>query len=341
MYTIKNLLKDRALSLGLTAFLAVFLFPMGYAFKVDIQFTAALAFLLVLREWIVLVIEYRKKSVFYREFISCLDSLDKKYLIGEMEFTPDFSEGRILLDVLYETDKSMLDRICGVESKSAELKEYMELWIHEIKLPLAALKLMNYNGTVDAKKTGEQLDKLNSYVEQILFYTRAETAENDYLMKRCNLEKEINKVIRDNKELLIGNKVHIEKSKLDYEIITDSKWLEFMTGQIVNNSIKYKAPDRELVISFSAEIIRDEQDDKVKLSISDNGIGISPSDLPRVFDKSFTGENGRNGNSSTGMGLYICKRLCDKLGHLISIESEPDAGTTVSIVFGKNRFLEM
>jgi signal transduction histidine kinase len=341
MYSIKDILRDRALSIGLTVFFAVFLFPMGYAFKVDIQLTAAVAFLLVVKEAVVLVIEYRKRYVFYREFIKCLDALDQKYLIGEMEFNPDFPEGRIMLDILHETDKSMLERIRSVETKSVELKEYMELWIHEIKLPLAALKLMNYNGTVDAKKTGEQLDKLNSYVEQILFYTRAETAENDYLMKKVNLEKEINKVIRDNKELLIGNKVHIEKSKLDYEIITDSKWLEFMTGQIVNNSIKYKNPERELVISFSAEIIRDEQDDKVKLSISDNGIGISPGDLPRVFDKSFTGENGRNGNSSTGMGLYICKRLCDKLGHLISIESEPDAGTTVSIVFGKNRFLEM
>ena len=140
---------------------------------------------------------------------------------------------------------------------------------------------------------------------------------------------------RQQKDLLIGNKIRIVKNDTAHSVVTDSKWLTFMLGQIVNNSIKYRDAAKQPCISFAVE----EMADKTVLKIRDNGIGISEQDIDRVFDKTFTGENGRRGNASTGMGLYICKQLCNKLGHSIAITSVHGEYTEVEIVFGKETFL--
>ena len=134
---------------------------------------------------------------------------------------------------------------------------------------------------------------------------------------------------------MIGNKIRIEKNDTAHSVVTDSKWLTFMLGQIVNNSIKYRDAAKQPRISFAVE----EMADKTVLKIRDNGIGIPEQDIDRVFDKTFTGENGRKGNASTGMGLYICKQLCNKLGHAITIASVYGEYTEVEIAFGKETFL--
>lgn len=218
-----------------------------------------------------------------------------------------------------------------------ELREYIELWIHEIKIPIAALQLMNYNGNTDLKKQKVQLDRLYHFVEQILFYARADAPEKDYLLTDSNLKQVIHQVLQENKTLLIGNHVRVERNHLDVSVVTDSKWLAFMLGQIVNNCVKYKADDRNPEIVFTAR----QEEEKTVLWIRDNGIGIREADLGRVFEKSFTGENGRKQTTSTGMGLYICKQLCNKLGHTLSVRSEPGVYTEVCIEFGRNRFIEM
>ena len=149
------------------------------------------------------------------------------------------------------------------------------------------------------------------------------------------LDVTINKVLQQQKDLLIGNKIRIEKNDTAHSVVTDSKWLTFMLGQIVNNSIKYRDAAKQPCISFAVE----EMADKTVLKIRDNGIGIPEQDIERVFDKTFTGENGRKGNASTGMGLYICKQLCNKLGHAITIASVYGEYTEVEIAFGKETFL--
>ena len=194
---------------------------------------------------------------------------------------------------------------------------------------------MNYNGSQDLKKQKAQLARINSFVEQILFYARADAAEKDYLLTACDLDATINKVLQQQKDLLIGNKIRIEKNDTAHSVVTDSKWLTFMLGQIVNNSIKYRDAAKQPCISFAVE----EMADKTVLKIRDNGIGIPEQDIDRVFDKTFTGENGRKGNASTGMGLYICKQLCNKLGHAITIASVYGEYTEVEIAFGKETFL--
>lgn len=330
-----SFLKDKIVYIFGTIFVALFVIPMGYAFKVDNQFIAAVVVMIFFALIVGLLTEYRKKSKFYRQLLFSLDHLDKKYLVSELVEKPDFADAHILADVLYETNKAMVEHIGDIETETSDFKEYLEMWIHEIKIPISGLTLMNYNGNTDLKKQKRQIDKLNYYVEQILFYSRAGMSEKDYLLSRYNLESIINKNIKDNKDLLIGNKVKIEKENLNYYVTTDSKWLDFILGQVISNSVKYmkEAP----CIKFYCE----DKDDRVILYIEDNGIGISENDLPRVFDKTFTGENGRNAKVSTGMGLYICKMLCDKLGHRISISSVKDKYTRVAIAFGKNKYYEM
>ncbi len=175
---------------------------------------------------------------------------------------------------------------------------------------------------------------MNDYVEQILYYARADAPEKDYILKKCNLEGIINNVLLQQKELLLGSRIKVQKNNTDKDVVTDGKWITFMLGQIINNSVKYMDKNKESYISF--EVV--EAKDKTILTIKDNGIGITMKDVPRVFERSFTGENGRKNNVSTGMGLYICKRLCDKLGHEIDISSVDGEGTSVSISFGKNDY---
>lgn len=310
---------------------------MGNAFKANTQYVVATVVLIAVVILVSIHVEYFSKRKFYKEVHNSLEAMDQKYLVTEMIKKPDFYEGQIFVDSLYEINKSMKEHINSVEFSVAEFKEYLELWIHEIKVPISALKLMNYNENMDPAKQKQQIDKINSYVEQILFYARADAAEKDYLLNKCKLETIANKVVMDQKALLIGNKIKIEKENMDVSVITDSKWLEYIISQVVNNSVKYMEKDKKSYIKFYTE----KSEDVTTLCIEDNGMGIGEKDLPYVFDKTFTGANGRKDRASTGMGLYICKKLADKLGHKISIESKEGEYTRVKLSFGNNSFLDI
>lgn len=330
-------IRDKVYFLTGTVFVLCCVIFMGNAFKADIQYIVAVSVIVLLVQLAVIHMEYFQKKKFFDDLKNMVDSLDQKYLVAEMIKKPGFSEGEIFADSLYTINKSMKEHINSIEYTVAEFKEYLELWIHEIKVPISALKLMNYNENTDPVKQKQQIDKINYYVEQILFYARADAAEKDYLLKDCNLENVINKVVMDQKTLFMEKRVKIEKEELSKTVITDSKWLEYMVSQVVNNSLKYVKQDEQSCIRFYTE----ENDEMTKLCIEDNGIGISGKDLPCVFDKTFTGENGRKDRTSTGMGLYICKKLADKMGHKIEIESREGEYTRVKFSFGKNEFLDV
>ena len=212
------------------------------------------------------------------------------------------------------------------------------MWVHEIKIPLATLILFsnNHKDKFD-KKTKLQLKRLEDYVDQVLYYTRCENAPKDYLIKTTNLAKIIKNVGLKNMDYLLENKIDYIVENVNISVLTDSKWLEFILGQIVNNSIKYKRNIKNSYIKIKAI----EETCQIILIIEDNGIGIKQSDLKQVFDKSFTGENGRNGSKSTGMGLYIAKNMCNKLGHKIDIKSEENKYTKVFITFAKDKYYEV
>lgn len=283
--------------------------------------------------FVILFFDYFRKRKFYSELLDKLNTLDKKYLLIEMLLEPNFLEGKILYDVLDEVNKNEHDLISNLKNKQEDFKEYIELWIHEVKLPLASLTLINRKD----KNTLRELKRIEDDVEQILYYVRCENANNDYLIKEWSLDTIIKNVALRNKDDLLALGIDFKVDNCNLKVLTDSKWLEFIINQIVSNSIKYKK-DKDSII----EITGKDTDDYVTITIYDNGKGISKSDLPHVFSKTFTGNNGRTSSSkSTGMGLYLCKELCKSLGHKIEIDSKVDEYTKVTITIYKKDFYNL
>ena len=334
----KEYIKDKitTIIIGLITYSIILLIL--FAFKVNIEATIAITIVYLVGIITIVVVEYCKKKVFYDDFQKKLISLDQKYLIVEILNEPNFLEGKILTDALYEIDKSMIEKIKEYKMQVKDFKEYVELWIHEVKLPVASLTLMVHNQKGDqSKKLLSQLTRLDNYLEQILYYVRSENAEKDYLITKVNLSKVISNVALKNKDILLAKGIDFVVSDVDIEVLTDSKWLEFIINQIVDNSIKYSKEKNAYI-----KIVAKEESEVIGLIIYDNGKGISKCDLPRVFDKTFTGTNGRSESAkSTGMGLYLCRELCNKLGHKIQIISEEGKYTKVTILFDKNTFLQM
>ena len=308
------------------------------SFKVSLQAIIGMNLSLIVGFTITVIYDFKRRKKFYNKFLNDLDLLDKKYLITEMLEKPNFYDGEILYDALYEIDKSMAERIKEYSLSITDFKEYIEMWIHEVKLPLASMNLIVHNHKeLSDKKITEQLKRIDDDVEQVLYYVRSENAEKDYLIKETDLAKVISNVAIKNKDILLENKIDFIVDVNNKKVLTDSKWLEFIVNQIVSNSIKYIRDGVEHYIKITAE----ENSKSIILKIFDNGIGIEKSDLHKVFDKTFTGSNGRKIETSTGMGLYIAKQLCKKLGHKITIDSKVNEFTEVSILFNKNDFLDV
>lgn len=284
---------------------------------------------------IAILIEYREKKNFYDELNNSLDELKEKYLISEIIDTPDFIEGKILKNTVKEAGKSMTENVNFYKLMQEDYKDYIELWIHEIKIPIATSEMIIENNKTEVTKSiYEELDKIENYTEQALYYARSNNANKDYIITKSNLQEIVNNGVKKNKTALLSNKTSIELHDLEKEVYTDSKWVIFIINQIIQNSIKYSKNEDRKIEMYSVS-----NSDNVILHIKDNGIGISSKDIGRVFEKSFTGENGRIINKeSTGIGLYLCKKLCDKLGLGIEISSEKDIGTDVKIIFPKGSY---
>lgn len=325
--------KDNKVNILVSLLLFILVILLMFTFQVN-SFLIIISIIFFLSSFIFLLLyNYFRKKKFYNELINNTKLLDKKYLVLETLNEPSFLEGKILYDSLYQIDKSMNERIKLYEKNLSDFKEYVEMWIHEVKIPLSSLSLMchNHHNEID-KKYLNQINKLDNYVDQVLYYVRSNDAEKDFLIKKTNLEKVINSVMIKNKDEILLNNIIVNVENLNVFVYTDTKWLIFIINQILNNSIKYKKKNGNSLIKIYAT----EEKDLVNLFIYDNGIGINKSDITRVFDKTFTGENGRKDANSTGMGLYIVKKLIDKLGHKISISSKENEYTEVKITFGKN-----
>lgn len=306
------------------------------AYNISILIRVYCAFIIIFILVLAILIEYKKKKDYYNELIKNMEDLKEKYLISEIIKTPNFIEGKILKDILQDTGKSMLENVNYYKNIQEDYKEYIELWIHEVKIPIATSKMIIENNKNEVTKSiDEELDKVENYTEQALFYARSNAVEKDYIINKTNLKEIVNGAILKNKTTLLNEKVSIELSNLkEEEVYTDSKWAIFIINQIIQNAIKYsKKEDKKIEISSQ------EKNDKVILYIKDNGIGIKKGEITRVFERGFTGENGRIiGQKSTGIGLYLCKKLCDRLGLGIELNSEKDKGTEVRIIFPKNSY---
>lgn len=285
-----------------------------------------------------IIIEYFKRKKFYDNLLKMLEELDEKYLITEIIKTPNFLEGQIFKNSLEQIDKSMLENVNKYKYMTEDYKEYIELWIHEIKIPIATSKMViENNKNAITKSIDEELDKVENYIEQALFYARSNTVEKDYYIRKVVLKEIVNESIKKNKSSLIQEKISIDIHDLEIEVNTDNKWIVFILNQIIQNSIKYRKKENSVI-----EIYANQGKENVILYIKDNGIGIKQGEITRVFEKGFTGTNGRLSNKkSTGIGLYLCKKLCNKLGIGIELNSVQNEGTEVKLVFPKDSYIEL
>ncbi len=281
---------------------------------------------------LILTISYLRKNNFYKLFMDNLEKLDKKFLILETLPEPTTYEERIMVNSLYAINKSMIENIKISQKNINDFKEFVEVWIHEVKIPISSMVLKCHNNKEKYDKSFfSQLRRLDNNIDEILYYVRSENTEKDFIITEIDLKEVIRSISLKNKDDLLENNIEFKVDLGAANVNSDKKWLEFIINQIINNSIKYKKENESII-----KITSKENKDKVILEIYDNGIGIPAKDLKRVFDKSFTGTNGRDKVKSTGMGLYIIKNLCNKLGHNISIESIENEYTKVILEFGKN-----
>lgn len=328
-------LKDKAFVitvLTINYFLLVLIF---YSFKISIYLIILFSILFIGMSLIIILFDYFRKREFYNNFINNLAKLDKKFLILETEKMPNFYDGQLLYQTLYEANKSMIEYVNTYSDSIDDFKDYLEMWIHEVKIPISSLVLLCHNNRdILDKKYIAQVRRLDNYIDQVLYYVRSNYTEADFIFREAKLEKIISDIALRNKDDLLENDIDFDVDLKGLSVYTDSKWLEFIINQVINNSIKYKDSSRQSFIKIYAS----DDDNYIILSIEDNGIGIPKGDLSRIFNKSFTGENGRVGSKSTGMGLYIAKKLCNRLGHKIEAESIQGEGTTIKIFIGKHEF---
>ena len=263
-----------------------------------------------------------------RELGSILDSLDRKYLFTECAPPPKNLYERRLFDLTRQAGRDMTGAVSDAEASQREYRDYVEQWVHEIKAPITAARLTcrDLDGETRRKLTAE-LAQIEAHVERALFYARAENPEQDCLFRQADLGKIAAQAIENHRSLLIQNGVRVETEGLDCKIYTDEKWAVFILGQLFQNAARYRGP--EPVITLSAKpLVRQTQ-----LIVHDNGIGIPAHELPRVFERGFTGSNGRACGGSTGMGLYLCRKLASFLDLELRIVSQEGAGTTVTLTF--------
>ena len=288
--------------------------------------------------WMIILIAYlstayNMRKRYLNKLLDMTKQLEERYLIPEIMTIPDKADDQVFYQIMKMAEKSMLEKIGDIQNERKEYKEYIEQWIHEVKTPITAMKLLcENNHSTFTRDILAELENINQYTEQALYYARSEHTEKDYSVREINLCDIVHSAIADNKYLLRQSNMTITIDNIENIVYTDDKWVRFILNQIIRNAVKY-CTEKPVLHFF---VIK--RNDSIILSVSDNGIGISKSDLPRIFEKGFTGQNGRTRKNATGIGLYLCKRLCDKLGIGLAAYSE-NKGTTIALSFQINDFV--
>ena len=262
------------------------------------------------------------------ELKSILDGLDRKYLFTECVPQPKGLFERRLFDLTRLAGRDMTGAVSDAQASQREYREYVERWVHEIKAPLTAARLIcrELDGGTRRKLTAE-LSQIEAHVERALFYARAENPEQDCLFRQIELEKIAAQAIENHRSLLIQNGIRVEMENMNCAVYTDEKWAVFILGQLLQNAARYRGS--EPVITLSAKLLGRQ----AQLIVHDNGIGIPAHELPRVFERGFTGSNGRIRGGSTGIGLYLCRKLAVFLELELRMDSQEGTGTTVTLTF--------
>ena len=208
------------------------------------------------------------------------------------------------------------------QTSRRESVDYYTAWVHQIKTPIAVMHMiLQEEDTAEHKELLAELFRIEQYVDMVLCYFRLDSSSNDFVFRRCQLDGIIRQAVRKYAGQFVRKRIRLVYAGTDATVLTDEKWLGFILEQLLSNAVKYTEKGQVSI----------EVDENLTLTVRDTGIGIAPEDLPRIFEKGFTGYNGRTGKKSTGLGLYLCKRAADKLSHRIAVESEPGKGTAVRL----------
>lgn len=204
----------------------------------------------------------------------------------------------------------------------SNMVDYYTVWAHQIKTPIASMRLNLQNeDSALSRKLYADLHRIEQYVEMVLTFLRLNSESSDYVIREYDLDKIIKQAVKKFSYDFIGKKLRLVYEPVSATVITDEKWLSFVIEQVLSNALKYTRTG-SITISLDAD---------KKLSVTDTGIGIAPEDLPRIFENGYTGFNGRTDKRASGIGLYLCKRICSNLGHTISAQSVVDEGTVITI----------
>ena len=272
--------------------------------------------------------DFQRRSRYYNRIFELLSRLDEKTLLTEIAERPYFLDGQIISDILRQNNKYQNDQIAEMQRQNREYRDFLDTWVHEIKTPITSARLIVENEkTSITLKIDDELRKIDHFVELVLYYARSSDIEKDFKVESTTVKELVSMALKTYSKAMIQAGGHIDMEQLDVPVCADRKSCAFVIGQIISNAIKYRQED--FILHFSTRI----EKNRICLMIHDNGIGIAAADLPRVFEKGFTGENGRRYPKSTGIGLYLCKRLCDKMNIELLINSISGKGTTLTIYF--------
>lgn len=256
---------------------------------------------------------YKKHIQLYKlqnEISISLENLPSPKTLMEEDYT----------NLILTLNKEYKTYISKSDIAKSDMIDYYTMWVNQIKTPISAMKLLIQTSESEiSSDLSSELFKIEQYVEMVLSYIRLGSNENDFVIKEYDLDNIVRQAIRKYAPLFIRKKINLDFQPTTYKVLTDEKWLVFVIEQLLSNAIKYTNKGKISIYPL---------EDK-KLVIEDTGIGISQEDIPRIFDKGFTGYNGRTDKKATGLGLYLCKNILDKLSHKISIESEVGVKTKV------------
>jgi len=314
----------------ITYFISV-LITLGYLLLLGSLNVNEAIYILVVNTFILtcfLVFRYIKNKDVYKLFESGLNNLDESFIeLGNSVL------GENISNILKEEHGLYEAEIIKCNNVHDDHITFINQWVHQMKTPLSVLQLQmyEYEGEELVESMKEEVRKLDKGLNMAMYFARLDSFQKDFIVEKFSLYNLVMSKINEEKQMFIKNriipKVEIDKS---IEVCSDAKWLKFILEQLMVNGVKYsKNKGKELII------IVDEEKDTVKLSVIDKGVGIPKKDIKRVFDPFFTGRNGREFGESTGMGLYIVKKICDNLDHKIFIDSKVGDGTKVSIMLNK------
>lgn len=278
-----------------------------------------------------LIVEYRLLKARVERAKRIADETADKFLLGEIAEEPRRIEDRVYFELMTLQGRAAIARVHEAEKQMSEYYDYVQEWVHEIKIPITAIGLIcNRSGGAEAEEIARQTARIFDYAEQALYAAKSTCADRDKLITRCEPSRIVGECIKENKRYFIDSGARIE-TDVDGFVYTDGKWLAFVLKQILYNCVQYSRG--EAFVRITSRTVGD----KYELSVLDNGIGIPESELPRVFDKGFTGSNGRRNKKSTGMGLYLCKKLCDALDIELKAQSVCGEYTKMTLYFNVAR----